>query len=216
MKIAIALAVLSLSGTMAHAAMLFQQPATGSGAMITAGWSSPDGSDADTWIYDSFKSPVAATATEIDFRGNTPAVGKFIVEIYSSIGGGSQPAISGLPNMDVTGSIRRYTVTSIPNTPAGTFGGVPMADYRFALPTPLPLDANANYWLLVAADTPAFGIATATGGNGTHFVYYVGGPYFQYASGDVAFSVLGTPAPEPSSLSALTLSAAVCLRRRRA
>ena len=64
-----------------------------------------------------------------------PVLG-FSIDIYASIPGGTQPDVVSPPLATY------YAGGDAGQTPAGTFGGTAMYDYRFTLPT--PFDAAAG------------------------------------------------------------------------
>ena len=183
---------LSLIAVEIHAAVVFTQPPTGSGGLLTSSWWSPNGSDYDQYVWDNFTVSSNVPVTEVKWRGGGGAVTGFTIKFYSSIGGGSQPDLgsSFAPNPLAT-----YTVTgNAGETAAGTFGGGPMNDYDFVLPTPFQAAAGTNYWIQIEATQagmPNWGLAAGVG-DGTHFLQmaWIGDTYFLFGPGDVAFSLL--------------------------
>jgi len=178
--------------------VVFSQPHNGSGTIFRSAWLDPDGSNWDQYIWDAFTLPAAAAVTEIHWRGGfDPAysgsggpVLDFTVELWSSIQDGSQPDIGSAfaPN-----PLRHYVVTGNCNqTPAGTFGGVPLYDYRFTLPAAFQAAAGTKYWVRIHAwqhGIPDWGFAAASGGDGSYFRKLADYQY-QSAPGDMTFSLL--------------------------
>jgi hypothetical protein len=85
-------------------------------------------------------------------------------------------------------------------TPAGTFGGAAMYDYKFTLPAPFQAAAGTKYWLQIQAlqhATPDWGMAAGTGSDGNHYrMTHVEGNNFLMVPGDTSFSLLA-PEIEP-------------------
>lgn len=212
MKPALALTLFStLATTAAAQVVVLDQPHNGSGTIFRSAWLDPDGSAWDQYIWDGFTLPAATAITEIRWRGGFdpayagaggPVVG-FTVELWSSILGGSQPDIGSVfaPN-----PLRHYVATgNCAQTQAGTFGGVPLYDYRFALPAAFQAAAATKYWVRIHAwqhGIPDWGFAAATGGDGSYF-RKIAEYQYQSAPGDAAFSILS------SSAASFTISAAV-------
>lgn len=171
--------------------VVFEQPPNPAGGLIPSSWVDPDGSDADMYCYDSFIMPSDQVITAVRWRGGyiygAPygRVFDFTLTFYESIAGGSQPHC-GNPQLPEF-YLAFYDVGGIAGeTYAGTFGGIPMYDYYFALPTPFPVPANTKDWLRVEASQPTYpdwGIAVGTGGDGQHFYFSTGAAQFGFARG---------------------------------
>lgn len=188
--------------------LVFDQPHAGSGATLQSSYWDPDGSDYDQYVWDGFLFNDATAVNEIHWRGGYPGsagtsggnITKFKVSIYASIPAGTQPDLGYL----YTGPIVSYTVNGRANeTYAGTFGGTALYDYRYTLPHAFQAVANTRYWLQIEAWQPGWpnwGIAVGTGGNGSHFrrFSYIGDAFYQFGSGDAAFSLYSSSAPSVS------------------
>ena len=114
----------------------------------------------------------------------------FSVAIYASITGGSQPDVTQPPLVEY------LTGGNAGQTPAGTFGGVPMYDYAFVLPAQFQATAGTPYWVQIEAyqhGLPDWGITGGSGGDGSHFLRYsvVGDIHYQIVQGDASFTLLG-------------------------
>lgn len=176
-------------------AVVYSQPPSLSGVLYP---SSSSSNDYDQFVWDDFILPSTHAITEIQWRGGyDPAyaayagpVVDFIIGIYAtSIAG--EPDVANLP-------LAEYQAGGIAGeTFVGTFGGIPMYDYTLTLPSPFNAQAGTKYWVQIEASqagVPNWGLADATGGNGTHFwafVNYAGGLAYRWGSGDAAFTLLG-------------------------
>lgn len=201
------------------AAVFTQSPSTTSGAIMKSAWYPPDGLDGDQYVYDGFSVNTTQKFNVITWRGGytnyLSGAGKspvfdFTIAIYASIAGGSQPDVIHAP-------LVQYQVgNNAGETPAGTVGGVDMYDYKFTLPAAFTATGGTKYWIQIEASQgvtpnyywpPDWGLATATGGDGSNFRMIVGGTggggnlYATY-SGDAAFSLRST-----SNLPGITVSA---------
>jgi hypothetical protein len=204
------LTALTLPSAMLRADVLFNMPAATSGATILSAYWGPDGSAWDERIWDSFTLATAGDVTELRWRGGyggqlpggSRNITDFEISIWATIPAGGQPDVGGM----FGGQLLHYLVTdrgqpgNAGETPAGTIGGVAMYDYHSALPRTFRAVAGTQYWVQIIAWQPSFpnwGLARATGGNGSHFarVPAVTGDFtFINAAGDAAFSLIGTPA----------------------
>ncbi len=197
-RVMYALGVLLGLATGVSADVLYSQPAsTTVGTLIKSSYWNPDGSDYDEYAWDSFQLGAAANITEVRWRGGNlyAPVADFEISIWASIAAGSQPDIGGM----FGGRLAHYFVGGNANqTPAGTVGGTAMYDYSFVLPHAFAAAANTKYWIQIEAwvnGIPFWGMATATGGNGTHFHASAGAGdmYYFFGTGDCAFTLIGTP-----------------------
>ena len=191
----------------ANLSKVFEQPHDGSGTIMKSAWYAPDGLDGDVYVYDSFVLGTSQTITEVHWRGGytnfksgagQSPVYNFTVSIYGPGLVDSEPAFTSLVQYDVGGNANE--------TPAGTFGGTPMYDYSFVLPTAFHATAGTKYWMQIEAWQgltpfyywpPDWGFASATGGNGSHFEIIIGGTAAGgnarvIRSGDTAFSLMAT------------------------
>ena len=90
-----------------------------------------------------------------------------------------------------------------------TFGGVPLYNYAFSLPTPFQAQAGTEYWLQIEGyqntTIPDWAWTAGTGADTRHFLRNNcnTGCTDHYATGDLAFTLLGTssttPPPPPPS-----------------
>lgn len=179
-----------------HAGVVFDQPHTGTGGLLSSSWWSPNGSDYDQYVWDSFTVAADVPITEVKWRGGGGAVTGFVIKFYSSIGGNSQPDLGSTfaPNPLATFNV----AGNAGETAAGTFGGVPLKDYDAVLPAPFQAKAGTTYWIQIEATQtgiPNWGLATGTG-NGTHFLQmaWIGDLYFLFGAGDAAFTLLTSDA----------------------
>lgn len=192
-----------------RAAEVYSQPASGTGALLPSSRYAPDGTDYDQYVWESFSVPTAQAITEIRWRGgHIPAysywggsVSTFRVSIYGSTPGLSQPHLGPQYPASPAFLATYDTGGTAGETLAGTFGGAALYDYRFTLPTVFQAAAGMLYWVQIEAEQvggiPDWGIATATGGNGSHFRRIPGQAdyYFQYAPGDAAITLLSSDGP---------------------
>ena len=198
----------SLPGSSRAQSVVFQQPHSGSGQVMKSAWYPPDGLDGDEYLYDNFTLPTNQAVTAIRWRGGytnvlsgagQSPVFDFTVTIYPSIAAGTQPDFLATP-------LAQYSVGgNAGETPAGTFGGTPMYDYEYVLPSAFMAVAGTKYWLQIEASQgvtpiymwpPDWGFASGTGGDGTHFRAITGGTagggtLYQVISGDAAFTLVG-------------------------
>jgi len=191
--------LLAWCSAIACADVLYSQPHTGSGTLLMSSYWNPDGSDYDEYVWDSFILPAAADITEVRWRGGgnqySGTVVDFRIEIWASIPAGSQPDIGGING----GRLARFTVGNNANqTLAGSFGGNVLYDYNYTLRTPFRAAAGVKYWIQIEAWTsgfPFWGLATASGANGTHFHRAAGAADARYffLTGDAAFTLNGNP-----------------------
>jgi len=205
------LVILCLVTVTAYAAVVYTQPPDATGTVLKSAWYPPDGLDGDAYVFDAFTLNANQAITEIHWRGGytnfksgagESPVADFRISIYPSIAAGSQPDVTAKP-------LVQYPVGgNAGEAPAGTFGGTPLYDYAFVLPTPFQAVAGTKYWLQIEASQgltptyswpPDWGLAAATGGDGSYFRAITGGTngggtLYQSISGDAAFSLL-TAAP---------------------
>lgn len=186
-----------------RAVVVFEQPANATGVILHSSWWDPDGSNWDQFLWDGFTLANATAITEIHWRGGFdpgyngmggPVLG-FRVQIWSSIVGGSQPDVGSYyqPNPLVS----YYTTGNCGQTAAGVFGGTPLYDYHYTLPSPFQASAGVKYWVQIEAyqhGVPDWGFASATGGDGYYF-RRLSDYYYQSVSGSAAFSLYASDAP---------------------
>lgn len=144
-------------------------------------------------VYDNFQLGSASDITTVDFYGayaNPPAQGPitaFTVTFYADNAG--QPG----------GALYTTTVSGTANeTSVGTFGGYPF--YSYSLATNFNAAAGTTYWLSIVPDLafpPQWGWATGTGGDGISYQDFFGTR--SQNPNDLAFTLLGTGAPEPAT-----------------
>jgi len=192
--------LLLLTGSPARAEQVYAKPPSPAGGVNASSWVTPDGSDSDMYAWEDFTLPVTQTITEVRWRGGY-ALGapygkliEFRISIFESIPGGSQPLIVAIPENESQEQmlVNFHTGNNAGETPAGTFGGVAMYDYRATLPTPFVAQAGIKYWIRFEAAQPTYpdwGVANGTGGNGSHFRYSTGLAMFQNVPGDLSFSL---------------------------
>lgn len=185
-------------------AVVYSQPADSSGSLLQSSWWDPNGSDYDQYVWDAFTLQATQVITEIQWRGGyDPAkfgsggpVIDFSVAIYPSIAAGIQPDVVNPPLVNYQAG------DNAGETSAGTFGGTPMYNYHFILPTPFQANAGVKYWVQIEAwqhGIPDWGIAAGTGGDGKYFrrIANVGDIYYQIVPGDSAFALLGPVSNPP-------------------
>lgn len=187
--------------------VVYSQPPSPTGGLLKSSRQIPNDTDADRDVWEGFVFTSAQTVTEVRWRGGyDPAAGgsggpvvDFEVAFYPSVAGGAQP--------DVLAPLVQYqTGGNAGQTAAGTFGGTPMYDYHFVLPTSFAAAAGTKYWLRVTAlqqGTSDWGLSVGTGGDGYYYrrISVGGGSIYQTMNGDAAFDLLGpvnvtnTPTP---------------------
>ncbi len=192
--------------TFAAAVAVYDQvpgAASQSGALITSSWLDPNGSDADSYAYDSFILAASAPITEVHWRGGYlhgamyGRASTFTLTFYESTAGGLEPHVTNpqLPEI----FLAQYAVPdNAGETSAGTFGGTLLYDYHFTLPSSFQAAAGVKYWLRIEAAQsgyPDWGLALGTGGDGQHFAFSTGAARFSFGSGDCAFTLLSPPGP---------------------
>lgn len=197
-------AVLLVLSAQADAEVLYQQPPDPNGGFYHSSWWDPDGSNYDEYVWDRFSLALDADIDTVEWRGTydpayggaTPVV-NFTIAIYASIAGGSQPDFSRPPLVEYE------TGDNAGETFAGTFGGLNMYDYRFALPVAFHALAGVRYWVEFEGwqhGFPGWSVARAASGDGFHFrcQHLTAGAedqpppgcWFTAPSGDVAFKLL--------------------------
>lgn len=145
-------------------------------------------------LRDRFRFATAATVRELRWRGSfsDSAPVSFTVQIFDfAVGSFAQLFRPPVASFTISGTAGQ--------SPAGTFNGAQMYDYRLVLPTPFAALGNKNYWLEIIAHqtgVPDWSWAVATGGDNTHFVR-LNGPftdsgYYGTAAGDCAFTLYDT------------------------
>jgi hypothetical protein len=175
---------------------VYIQAPDSTGAIILSSWVDPGGTNGDQYCYDDFTLTSSQTISEIHWRGGYSAGGiygratGFTVTIYGSIPGGSQPAVVApdTTGCALPGCLAQYRVT-------GNAGEVPVAgtglyDYQFVLTPPFPATAGVKYWVQIEASQsvfPDWGIAVGTGGDTSHYQYFL--PSFHTVASDAAFSL---------------------------
>lgn len=197
------------------AAVLYSQPHNGTGTINLSSWVFENGSDADMYAYDSFIIPTGGAVERVTWRGGYQynamygSVNNFSIYFYESTAGGTEPDVNNpqLPEF----YLARYLLNGIAGeTPAGTFGGKAMYDYAYDLPTPFNADAGVKYWIRIEGFQPVYpdwGLASGSGGNGNHFAFSTGAAMFNFYPNDLAFTLEGTPVPEPAA--ALVVAAGI-------
>lgn len=203
--LSIALALAGVAGAaLGQNVVLKQQPADGTGALITSAYWDPDGSDFDELVWDAFTLSAAANVTEIRWTGGYGTgyfpgapVSDFEIAIYASIPAGTQPDLGFLyPGPLVHYIASEHAQATCHETPIGVFGDRPLYSYSFTLPRPFLAAANTKYWVYIIGwepSWPVWGRARATGGDGSHFTRAIGMGDFRYfsATGDTAFELVG-------------------------
>jgi len=195
----IALALLALAVPL-RAGEVFSKPPLPGGGVNSTSWVDPDGSDSDTYAWDEFTLAETQVITHVRWRGGY-ALGApyghatdFRVSFFDSIAGGSQPVITALPEHESQETVIAtfHTNDAAGETFVGTSGGVAMYDYEYTLPTPVTIPGGVKCWFRVVAAQPVYpdwGMATGTGGNGSHFKYTTDTTLFQNWPHDLAFSL---------------------------
>lgn len=192
--------------------VVFSQPPSPAGGLIQSSWMDPDGSDWDWFIWDNFTLSGAATITEVRWRGGYAYGGSFggpvvnfTVAFYPSIAAGTEPDVVHPPLVEYE------TGGNCGQSPAGTFGGTAMYDYRFTLPQAFQAAGGTKYWLQIYAwhhGIPEWGFNKATT-LGSHFrrqSEYM----FQFAPGDAAFTLLGQVECTGPSVTASPAPVTIC------
>lgn len=192
----------SFQARSANIAVYDQVPALANqtGYVLTSSWLAAGGfgSDADFYVYDSFVLNSDQAITELDWRGGGGTVSNFTVTFFDSIAGGWEPLVTN-PQLPETFLAKYTTADNAVETPAGTFGGVPLFNYHFVLPTPFQAAAGHKYWVRVEGAQytypPLWGMALGTGGDGQHFTFSIGMARFYFSGGDAAFTLYTLAGP---------------------
>ncbi len=169
-----------------------------SGTLFGSAFVSPNGTDADAFVYDSFTVAKEAAITQVRWRGGYAAGGTyghvtdFWITIYASTAGDTQPLVVNphlpevyLAHYDVGGDADEM--------PAGTFGSIAMYDYVYELPTPFIAEGNTKYWIRIEAlqaTYPDWGIAAAGSDDGSHYRFLCGTMTFATVPGTTSYSLL--------------------------
>ncbi len=198
MKKVICVALLLLISFKANAAAVYTQPPSPTGGLLQSSRWDPNGSDFDQYVWDNFTLSSNQAVTEIDWRGgfmfgSGGALIEFTVAIYASI-------LAGEPDVINPPLVRYHAGGNAGQTPAGTFGGITMYDYKFTLPAPFQAVAGTKYWVQIEAiqnGIPSWGIAAGTGGDGRYFrrIAGVGDVSYQAPPGDAAFTLKAVGVP---------------------
>jgi hypothetical protein len=149
-------------------ALVSGQPPRASGGFLQSARRPPDESGYDRDVWDNFMLGSTLVITQIQWQGGfDPAKGgcggpvtDFIVAIYPSTADGNQPDVHNPP------LVRYQTGGNAGQTPAGTFGGVPMYDYHFTLPAPFQATGGTKYWTYIVASQngiPDWGLTAGIG-----------------------------------------------------
>ena len=194
------LLALLFSSAQAQSVLVFEQPPDPAGGVAPSSWYPPDGSDSDSYVYDSFVLGASTPITEVRWRGgyqylNSGPVVDFVISFYATNVTGNEPD-SGLPG-EHDNHLARYRVGGTAGqTYAGTYGGIVMYDYHYDLPQPFQATGGEKFWIQIEGETaglPFWGVAWGTGGNGTHFRFY--NHIFNFWPHDTAFSLYTTGQP---------------------
>jgi hypothetical protein len=200
------LVVLAMLAASCQAVVVFTQPPRDAGGINLSSFFDPEGMNGDTYTYESFTLGYNYSITEIRWRGGDSfngasgpqPVSDFRISVYPSSTTVNQPDVTQPP-------LVQYMVGgNAGEAPAGTFGGTPMYDYHFALPTPFAAAAGVKYWVQIEAYQTVYpngwGVATGTGGDGTHFeaVYGgvpPGGTLYRVRPNDLALTLIAIDVP---------------------
>ena len=199
-------AILLLFGnpTLGGEDILFAQPTDFAGGLVPSSWvgqATPTATD--SFAYGNFVVSPTGDIHEIRWRGGYIGgdqgnrVVVFLISFYAT-------NYLDMPDANTPYGEASYmrvynTGGNADETPAGTYGGVTMYDYRYVLDPPLPAYVFSTYWVKIEAvqgRTPNWGIATAT--RGLHYSFTQG--RFMQGAGQLAFSLLGKKAPEVTSV----------------
>jgi hypothetical protein len=177
--------------------VVLAQPPNLKGGIILSSERTPDGSAADQYAWDAFKFAQNQTLTVITWTGaydperlgSGGGVVAFVVDIYASSAGGSQPDLG-------RGPIMHHEINGTAGEAKGSvIAGVQTYHYAFILPKPFEAAGQTKYWLQIEAQQPGspdWGLAAGTGGDGVYFRRIPGqGENYQLVTGDVAFALIG-------------------------
>jgi hypothetical protein len=217
------LALAALLSVPAEASEVFSKPPTPGGGVNSSSWVDPDGTDYDTYSWDEFTLAETQVITEVRWRGgyalNAPYghAHDFRISFFDSNVTGFEPLITALPEKESQETVIAtfHTYDAAGETFAGVSGGVVMYDYHYTLPTPVTIPGGVKCWFRVVAAQPVYpdwGMATGTGGNGSHFYFNTGTSMFQNWPHDLSFSLhaewanLGNALPGTQGTPQLTAS----------
>jgi hypothetical protein len=184
--------------------MVFELPPDPAGGVGHSSWFPPDGSDNDIYSYEKFLLDSSVPITEVRWRGGYQPAGfgqltDFTVTFMASTAPNGFYPDCGIPG-EFEVYLVKYQVGGLAGqTYAGSFGGVAMYDYQYTLPQPFQATAGVTYWIRIEGETagqPFWGVASGTGGNGSHIEYATGTTMFSNWPHDLAFS-LHTNAVDP-------------------
>jgi len=175
----------------------FGQPPAGTGDLFPSSFVSPAGSDGDVYVYDDFTLGAAVGITEVRWRGGYAhgpmhePVTDFWITFYASTANDTQPLAQN-PHISEACLASYQIGGNGEETAVGRFGATMLYDYRCVLPAPFAVAANTKYWIRIEALQPTtadWGIASATGGDGSHYRFTVGNMLFAAVPGDAAFTL---------------------------
>ena len=198
--------VASFTSAVVNPAIVYSQPQPPSSGVIPSSYLYPDGMDGDGYAFDNFTLATTQDITQIQWIGGyrygfsaSNPVFDFIIKIYSSITGGSQPDIG---SVFAANPLKTYTVGGNAfETPAGGY-----FSYRFTLPGSFHAVAGTTYWVQIEAQQTGYpndwGMAYGTGGDG-RFFYQVTAAGASIAAGDLAFTLLASAGTNSSTITTL-------------
>lgn len=189
----------SLAAPLAVGGEVFSYPPNPAGGVVTSAWFALDGSDWDTYAYETFTLSSTEAITEVRWRGGYGSgaphgkANHFTITFFATNITGAEPLIASLPDPEGEPCLANYQVNgNAGETPAGTYGGVAMYDYRYVLPTPFVATGGVKYWIRIVAWQPGYpdwGTIRGLGGNGSHFHFNTGTKMFQWWPGDTSFAL---------------------------
>jgi hypothetical protein len=194
-------AIASATYTIDSGITIYSQPASGAATFYQSSWADPNGTDADEYVYDDFTLASDANISQVLWRGGYihdrmygSYVWNFTITFYASIAGGSQPQLTNpqLPEIYLAFYDLGGSFSAPSNANETSVAGTPFYDYAYTLPTPFHATAGTKYWIRIQAAQgpwPDWGIADATGGDGTHFMFNTGAARFFAPAGDGAFTL---------------------------
>ena len=193
----VALAAVLLLVTRATAGDVYSQPHEETGLLLPS-VRLAEMDRGETYAYDDFSLRETQLISEIQWKGGYlgdggPGVAMFHISFHASAPDGA-PLIGDGDGRTRGPAIARYEVHGNANeTYAGSYDGIAIYRYHFALPRPLMVQGGMTYWVCIQAVQHRaldWGMADGMGGNDHHFAVGPDGAWMD--RNDLSFALLAT------------------------
>ena len=191
----VALAAVLILGTRASAGDVYSQPHEETGLLMSSARLA-ELDRGETYAYDDFTLPETQLINEIQWKGGYlgdggPGVAMFHISFHAS----GPDGVPLLGDGRTRGpAIASYEIRGNANeTFAGSFDGIAIYRYHFALPRPLIAEGGMTYWVCIQAvqhRTLDWGMADGMGGNDHHFAVGPNGAWMD--RNDLSFALMAT------------------------